>query len=548
MLPHALALISVLSPAYALMYDVVEAAMSPPAACPNGCAVWSDLASSHNTAVQSTVDLLWASTAAQAAAAAACAMPANFAGQPGSVSIDALGEGFDFSYGPQCYCAGTVAVPTSTSGYCGPPATPTPQEVNLQFGVGENEIVVSFVTFEGGASGASPMVELCSAGTCANVSGTTTVAPAPQQADKLYSFHMVVLPASLPAGSAFTYRVRGGSGAWRGPFAFRTPAAAADASPTYFAMAGDLGIYSYAPFTNLLADLASSTPPSFFLHLGDHAYNMAMAGGQRGDGYMEGWQPVLSQVPIVSVIGNHEKEASPFGTYCPASDNCLSRYLHQFAAHNRTGTASGSGTSLYFSLDVGLVHIVVVDSMYYIGLEDAPTAQLAWLAADLAAAAAPAQRARVPWIIVATHVPMYSSDGDSLSLQTDIEPLLLRYGVDVYASGHDHFYQAAWPVGPHGAVPSKSYVAPRAPVHVLSGAGAAPAFGAERPRAGAYGKDPTAAPAYLRTLINRWSYTRIAALNSSHFRFEQVDNINGTVLDTFTIVQFTHGPFNDTAA
>ena len=525
------------------MYDVLEESMSPPAQCTNGCAVWSDLARSHNVASQASVNALWASAAAQAAAGAACAMPANFAGQPetvAGVSVDALGASFDFSFGAQCYCAGTTAAPTAGFGYCEAPAVPTPQQVNLQFGANERELVVSFVTFEGGGSGgAAPTVELCAVagGACANISGTTAVAPAPQQADKLYSFHMVVLPAPLPAGAAFTYRVRGGAGAWRGPFSFRT--AAAVAAPTYFAMAGDLGIYPYAPFTNLLADLASPTPPRFFLHLGDHAYNIAMGGGARGDGYMEGWQPVLSQLPIVSVFGNHELEASPFASYCPALEDCASRYVHQFAAHNLTGAASGSGTSLYFSIDVGLVHIAVVDAMFYIGLESAPTAQLAWLAADLAAAAAPAQRARVPWLVVASHVPMYSQDGDSASLQADVEPLLLRYGVDVYASGHDHFYQAAWPVGPSGAVPAKSYTSPRAPVHILSGAGAAPAFGAEPPRAGAHG----AAPAYLRTLINRWSYSRLAALNSSHLHVEQVDNINGTVLDAFTIVQFAHGPF-----
>ena len=523
------------------MYDVVESAMSPPSQCTNGCAVWSDLSGSHSSASQSTVDALWGSAAAQAAAGSACAMPANFAGQPEAVALDSLGASFDFSYGAQCYCAGTRSSPTASFGYCEAPATPTPQQVNLQFGANEHELVVSFVTFEGGGGGggAAPTVELCAAaGGCANVTGTTAVAAAPQQADKLYSFHMVVLPAPLPPDAAYSYRVRGGRGAWRGPFSFRTAPAAA--APTHFAMAGDLGIYSYTPFTNLLADLASPTPPRFFLHLGDHAYNIAMGGGARGDGYMEGWQPVLSQLPMVSVFGNHELEASPFGAYCPASDDCASRYAHQFAAHNLTGAASGSRTSLYFSIDVGLVHIAVVDAMHWIGLEGAPTAQLAWLASDLAAAAAPAQRSRVPWLLVAAHVPIYSSDGDSAGMQADLEPLLLRYGVDLYCAGHDHFYQAAWPVGPRGAVPAKSYVSPRAPVHLLSGAGAAPAFGAEPPREGAHG---AAAPAYLRTLINRWSYSRMAALNSSHLRVEQIDNINGTVLDAFTVVQFAHGPF-----
>jgi hypothetical protein len=40
------------------------------------------------------------------------------------------------------------------------------------------------------------------------------------------------------------------------------------------------------------------------VHLGDHAYNMAMGGGARGDAYMIGFQPVLSRTPWLSVVGS----------------------------------------------------------------------------------------------------------------------------------------------------------------------------------------------------------------------------------------------------
>ena len=289
------------------MYDVVEPSMAPPPACALGCARWSDLASSHNTAAQASVDALWASSDAQRAAGASCAMPALFAGQPeGEAQLaGASGEplGFDFSFGPQCYCAGSAAAPTSASGYCADPLVPTPQQVNLQFGASEHELSVAFVTLDGARPLVSPpLVELCNgAGAqCVNVSGATTRMPEPQLLSRVYSFHLVTLPAPLAPGASFSYRVRGGTadGAWRGGFSFTTrPAAAA---PTRFATCGDLGPYPYASNGNLLSDPSLS----FFVHLGDHAYNMAMGGGARGDAYMIGFQPVLSRTPWLSVVGS----------------------------------------------------------------------------------------------------------------------------------------------------------------------------------------------------------------------------------------------------
>ena len=59
--------------------------------------------------------------------------------------------------------------------------------------------------------------------------------------------------------------------------------------------------------------------------------------------------------------------------------------------------------------------------------------------ADLQAADAVAQRARVPWIIVCAHVPMYASDGNNDELIKDVEPLLFEFGVDLHLVGHNHY-------------------------------------------------------------------------------------------------------------
>jgi len=261
----SLALALCAAPSAALMYDVVERAMTAPAECARGCAPWSSLASAFNTAPQAAVDALWASRDAQAAAGSSCAMPANFAGAPGG----APGAAFDFSFGPQCYCAGAPGAPTAASGYCGDPAEPTPQQVNVAFGADAGDLAVAFVTVDGGAPLAGPpVVEVCGpalGAACVNASGATARAAEPQAAARVLSYHNVPLPRLAP-GARYTYRVRGGTarGAWRGPFELRPrPAAGA---PARFALAGDLGVYPYNCFANLLKEDIVG-----FVHLGDHA-------------------------------------------------------------------------------------------------------------------------------------------------------------------------------------------------------------------------------------------------------------------------------------
>lgn len=231
-------------------------------------------------------------------------------------------------------------------------------------------------------------------------------------------------------------------------------------------------------------------------------------------------------------------EGSPFGGYCPQNEFCQGRYLNQTAGQLRIANASGSFDNRYFSIDIGLVHFIVLDVNNYIGLEEPTIAdrQLVWLEADLKKASIVEQKIKVPWIIVCSHVPMYSSSGNNGELIKDIEPLLLKYSVDLYATGHSHYYESEWPIGPNGYVAKKSFIKPTAPVHVVSGAGAAPAFGAEGPidpMRIAEAKDQD----FTRLNLYRWSYSVIEVFNASVLTFSQIDNSNSSVIDTWTIVK-----------
>jgi hypothetical protein len=530
------------------MVDLLAGDMVPPAECLLGCAVWTDLAGSHNSAAQAAVDALWASAGVEGEAGATCAMPANFTGLPGG-SLDATGGlGFDFSFGPQCFCAGTASAPTSAWGYCLDPPVPHPTQVNLQFGAAETELVAAFVTVDNGATLVSPpLCELCVAGgSCVNVTGTTVRMCEPQDLTRVLSFHNVPL-SGLPFSTKHTYRVRGGTaaGTWAGPFTFTTRPTPGPSVPQLFHVVGDLGVYPFCSIGNFLTDAAAGDlSSSGFVHLGDHAYNEAMGGGARGDAYMRGLEPYLSSTPWLSVFGNHELEGSPFGQYCKEEEHCEYRYLNQTSGLLRTGAASGSGTNRWYSINIGFVHWVILDANYYLGLESEAvrTAQLEWLQLDLLAASDPDSRLQVPWIVIATHVPMYTSGANvegkaaAGTLLTDLEPLMFAAGVDLYVAGHWHFYESSWPVGPNGIVGVKSFLQPRAPVHLVTGAGGAPSL------------DSFGAPlAYTRAQLSINSYSRMTVLNDTHLRWQQVDNGSGEVVDEWTIVQMAHGPFAATA-
>jgi predicted MPP superfamily phosphohydrolase len=83
----------------------------------------------------------------------------------------------------------------------------------------------------------------------------------------------------------------------------------------------------------------------------------------------------------------------------------------------------------------GLVEFFMVDST------DFGLTQAGWLESALRASTA-------KWKIAVFHHPIYSSaetHGSDLRLRRVIEPLLVRYGVNVVFSGHDHVYERVRP-------------------------------------------------------------------------------------------------------
>jgi hypothetical protein len=90
----------------------------------------------------------------------------------------------------------------------------------------------------------------------------------------------------------------------------------------------------------------------------------------------------------------------------------------------------------YYSFSKGNVHFFVLDSNYM------DPVQLAWLDQELAGAGT------AGWKICYFHHPLYSSGafhGSSTELRALLEPIFVKYGVQVVFSGHEHVYERVKP-------------------------------------------------------------------------------------------------------
>ena len=89
----------------------------------------------------------------------------------------------------------------------------------------------------------------------------------------------------------------------------------------------------------------------------------------------------------------------------------------------------------YYTFVKGPVQFFALDSS--LGIQ----AQLVWLEGLL-------QKSTAPWKVVYQHHPLYSSGmrhGPTESQQSNLEPLLTTYGVQVVFAGHEHFYERLVP-------------------------------------------------------------------------------------------------------
>jgi hypothetical protein len=592
-------MLGVLGSAYANMYDIVLPQYH--STCKHGCLKWTE-AGNGNATEQARINAFW--TDGGKAAGSSCAMPANTAGdhECDCNEKDKATYIEDSYAGPWCYCA-TPDAGENRSQYC-TPSSASVEQLNLQIAA-VDVVVASFVTYEPLPSApAEARIRKVGATEWTSITGVTH---SYETSDKTRTYMMHYVPIrDLDERTAYEYSVKSGSAAcaWSSTYNFRSIYAT---GVTRIATYGDMGHSHYNNNQNMKVDCAAGAIDAI-VHMGDHAYNIGFADDRRGDAYMNAMQPLLAGCPWFPVIGNHEaSDGDHYKHYEQiAAGEMVGQAGHAFVSSTATsalgslltkgtlygmGTHSGAGsvpsnTSRYVSADVGLIHVVGLD------MNSFDATQSAWLKKDLAAAQA--NRASVPWIMVTSHFPIYHSsydvnarasaghylgevgeveiEGQALpawvhaldghnfvdcppgateatcptvggwraGISAALEPILLEFGVDIYNAGHVHDYESTWPMA-GGKVVQKDMNDPKAPVHITEGNGGVPGV------VGASSITPINGCKKLSPGCRRHgtggAYGRVTAWNATHLTYDHVQNNGGAVTDTFTIVQRNHGPF-----
>lgn len=199
------------------------------------------------------------------------------------------------------------------------------------------------------------------------------------------------------------------AGAWSGAAASQVAATPEAIDGVRFAAIGDMGTGQTPQYdvARQMLKAHASQPFELVLMMGDNMY-----GSQQPRDFVDKFEipygPLLRMgIPFYAALGNHDQP-----------DN---RKYPKFNMNGQRYYSVARKNARFFFLDTNFL--------------DPP--QIEWFEGAL-------RDSTEPWKIVVFHHPIYS-DGDrhgpNVSLRVALEPLLVRYGVDVVFSGHEHIYE-----------------------------------------------------------------------------------------------------------
>ncbi|MFH1845390.1 MAG: metallophosphoesterase, partial [bacterium] len=272
--------------------------------------------------------------------------------------------------------------------------------------------------------------------------------------DTLYHFRIVTAPADTPVHTVRTAPSR-------------TVATGTSAGFSFVAY-GDSRSHPERHGAVIQSILAAARP-LFVVHTGD----LVAAGEDSARWHQEFLLPgaaLFRSTPILAVLGNHDLD----GRSRPQDLSPWWRRVLVFP-----GQQEAAGYGRWFSLDIGGIHLVCLDST-------APDAdgQTEWLSADLASPAAQ----QADFIVAVYHHPSYTAGNHRSDMHTRAKwtPLFDRYGMDLVLNGHNHFYQRTFPI--RYGIPQKPaategdpgsgsvYRAGEGTVYCVTGGGGAPLY------------------------------------------------------------------------
>jgi 3',5'-cyclic AMP phosphodiesterase CpdA len=181
-----------------------------------------------------------------------------------------------------------------------------------------------------------------------------------------------------------------------------------------FAAIGDMGTGAPPQYevAQRMLKVRQTFPFDFVIMLGDNIYG----GSKPADferKFAVPYKPLIDAgVKFYASLGNH--------------DNTNERFYKPFEMNGES----------YYTYKKGKVLFIVLNSNYM------DPKQAAWLETQLRDAG------NGDWKICYFHHPLYTSakfHGPSLDLRQSLEPLFIKYGVDVVFSGHEHVYERIHP-------------------------------------------------------------------------------------------------------
>ncbi len=180
-----------------------------------------------------------------------------------------------------------------------------------------------------------------------------------------------------------------------------------------FAVIGDTGTGERPQYevAQQMAAYHARFPFSFVIMVGDNMY-----GSERPQDFRKTFEDPYralldAGVEFYAVLGNH--------------DDPDQRFYKPFHMNGQR----------YYTFSKGPVEFFALDSNYM------DPKEIEWLHHELDAS-------RAPWKICFFHHPLYSSGGrhgSEIDLRKLVEPLFVKYGVDIVFAGHDHFYERIKP-------------------------------------------------------------------------------------------------------
>jgi predicted phosphodiesterase len=202
------------------------------------------------------------------------------------------------------------------------------------------------------------------------------------------------------------------AGCWAGSLAAQTLTLPNKKTSEKFLVIGDNGTGDKMEYD--VADQATrfhqKFPFTFAIMLGDNIY-----GGERPQDFAKKFE-----VPYKTLLDDNVEFYATLGNH----DDPNQRFYKPYRM----------GGERYHTFKKGNIRFFVIDSNYL------DPVQVAWLDKELAASGS-------DWKVAYFHHPLYTTAarGPEIELRKVLEPMFVKYGVDVVFSGHEHIYERIAP-------------------------------------------------------------------------------------------------------